>query len=61
MEMSNLCRIDALGLQESPEGNQDHILAYDLYAQHVSKGKRYLVPLLIRKPGLDDSRDYALD
>ncbi|KAH6942407.1 hypothetical protein HPB50_004580 [Hyalomma asiaticum] len=62
MRISNLWRIDALGLQDSPEDSQDDILAYEMFQRHVSKKEqRYEVHLLIRQPGLDDSQNnYAL-
>ncbi|KAH6930588.1 hypothetical protein HPB50_014925 [Hyalomma asiaticum] len=62
MGISNLWRIDVLGLQDSAENSQDDILAYEMFERHVSKKEqRYELPLLIREPGLDDSQNnYAL-
>ncbi|KAH6920524.1 hypothetical protein HPB50_028487 [Hyalomma asiaticum] len=61
MGVSNKRRIDALGLQDSPEDSQDDILAYEIFEWHVwKKEQRYEVPLLILEPGLDDSQNYAL-
>ncbi|KAH6945497.1 hypothetical protein HPB50_008787 [Hyalomma asiaticum] len=52
MGISNLWRIDALGLQDTPEGSQDDILSYELFEQHhvSKKGQRYQVPILSSGP-----------
>lgn len=60
--ITNLWRIDSLGVQDSPEGSQDNNFALELFESHVSKkGECYEVSLFLREPGLDTSQgNYTL-
>ncbi|KAL1417420.1 hypothetical protein MTO96_006163 [Rhipicephalus appendiculatus] len=50
--ITNLWRIDSLGVQDSPDESQGDSIALELFKNGVSKkGERYKVPLIIQDPG----------